>query len=285
MQPDSHRQAISAMGRDLGPAVLAACHAVFDEEQSALAATVDPTSTNVAYADHPRQVLDIYGPEGGSLRPVIVFVHGGGFVMGDKGDNGSWANANVGRMAASEGMVGVVINYRLAPDHQWPAGSEDVGLALDWVREHIAAHGGDPACIFLMGTSAGAIHVAGLTKLRPDLQAQVKGLILLSGLYGYTPPEDKDLRYYGAECDYAGRAPAEALVECGIPLLLTCAQYDPPRFQREFVGLLSALAERNGVLPATYIASGHNHYTMSLHLGSDDKRLADEIAVFVTECC
>lgn len=281
MQSDIHRNAIAAIGRNLGPAVLEACRTVYDDEQRVLASRISPQVIDAAYGDHPRQRIDLYGGSGDMPKPVLLFVHGGGFVTGDKGDHGAWANANVGRMAASAGMIGAVMNYRLAPDHQCPAGSEDVGAALDWLRANAAAYGGDAAQIFLMGTSAGATHVAGLARLRPDLKDLVKGLILLSGVYGFTPPEDKDLRYFGAAQDYLDRTPGSALVSCGVPLLLACAQYDPTRFQREFVDLTSEILERTGAMPPSYIASGHNHYTLSLHLGSADRRLADEIISFM----
>ncbi len=284
LQPEAHRNAIAAIGRAMGPAVLADCLAIFEDEQRALQATMPPLVSNAVYGDHARHRLDLYGSGQGERKPVLLFVHGGGFVSGDKGDEGAWANANVGRMAASLGMVGAVMNYRLAPEHQWPCASEDVGLALDWLRANVVSHGGDTERIVLMGTSAGAIHVAGLARLRPDLTDQVRGLILLSGLYGFTPPEDKDLRYFGDASDYPDRAPGQALLLCGVPMLLACAEYDPARFQREFLELESALLERHGAMPATYVASGHNHYTLSLHLGTRDVRLASEIAWFVEEC-
>ncbi|MFX4853975.1 alpha/beta hydrolase, partial [Acinetobacter baumannii] len=52
-------------------------------------------------------------------------------------------------------MVGVNINHRLAPQNPWPAGTEDVGLAVRWVQENIAAQGGDPQRVYLLGHSAG----------------------------------------------------------------------------------------------------------------------------------
>ncbi|MFD2779896.1 alpha/beta hydrolase [Novosphingobium pokkalii] len=107
-------------------------------------------------------------------------------------------------MAAQAGLIGAVINYRLAPDHTWPAGSEDVLAALDWLVAHVADHGGDPQRIVLMGTSAGAVHVAGAIRLRPDLA--VRGAVLLSGLYGHTPLDERDMAYYGPAESYAARA-------------------------------------------------------------------------------
>lgn len=283
MLPEQHVSAIKALGQGMGPAVLAQCCAIFDEEQRALAGSLPPVVTDAAYGPHDRHRLDLYRKGDDRGLPVVLFVHGGGFVLGDKGDNGSWQNANVGRMFAEAGMIGAVMNYRLAPEHTWPAGSEDVGQALDWLKAHVADHGGDPDRIFLMGTSAGAVHVAGLTGLRPDLKTQVAGMILLSGLYGYTPLDEKDLRYYAESTADQDRQPRQSLLTCGIPMLLACAEHDPTRFQTEFLGLESDCVARDGRMPRSHIATGHNHYTIALHLGSSDHRLRDEIVGFVSD--
>ena len=273
------RDAIAAMGQGLGPDVLAACRALFAPEQEALARAVPLAAHDLAYGPHQRHRLDLYGEADGTLKPVLLFVHGGAFVMGDKGDTG-WPNAAVGRMAARRGWIGAVMNYRLAPDHLWPAGAEDVGAAVDYLRAHVAQHGGDPERIVVIGTSAGAVHVSGFLKLRPDHAALVRGAILLSGLYGATPLEPKDERYYGTG-DYAAKAPIEAVSATKLPLMLACAHYDPARFQAEFLALLQQRLARHGTLPRSVILSGHNHYTMAMHLGTSDRRLEREIADFL----
>jgi arylformamidase len=280
---DMTRKAIAAMGSTLGPDVLSACRALFDAEQSALAAMVSASACDLAYGPDERNRLDIYGDASGPLKPVLIFVHGGGFVMGDKGGSDSWSNAAVGRMAAQAGFLGVVINYRLAPDHMWPSGAEDVAAAIDWLRANAAQYGGDPQRIVLCGTSAGAVHGAAYLKLRSDAAVLLRGAVLLSGLYGYTAPDPKDLRYYGEAADYADRAPLEAVAATPLPLLLACAEFDPPRFQAEFLGLMQDRLARHGTMPRSYIASGHNHYTMAMHLGTSDRRLADEIIQFVKD--
>lgn len=283
MQPEQHVAAIRAIGQGMGPAVLAQCCAIFDEEQRVLAASMPPVVADAAYGPHDRHRLDLYRKGEASGLPVVLFVHGGGFVMGDKGDCGSWQNANVGRMFAEAGMIGAVMNYRLAPDHAWPAGSEDVGQALDWLKANVADHGGDPERIFLMGTSAGAVHVAGLTGLRPDLKDQVAGLVLLSGLYGYTPLDPKDLRYYTEGTPDEDHMPRQGLLSSGLPVLLASAEYDPARFQMEFLGLARDYVTKDGRMPQSHIASGHNHYSIALHLGSSDRRLEDTIMRFVRD--
>jgi acetyl esterase/lipase len=276
---------IADFGRALGPDVLAGVRALYDEEQQALAAAHPATASDLAYGDHPRHRLDLYAPADAEAVPIVVFVHGGGFLKGDKGGAAAWTNANVGRMAAAAGMLGVVINYRLAPDDVWPSGAQDVAAAVAWLKANAADHGGDPASIVLVGTSAGAVHVAGWLKLVGEAAARrdVRAAVLLSGLYGYTPLDARDELYYGEVALYPERMPLEAVAATALPLLVACAEYDPPRFQAEFAGLLQDRLDRHGALPAALIQRGHNHYSMTMHLGTADRRLADAICAFVRD--
>lgn len=273
------RDAIAAMGRALGPAILEQCRALFDAEQAALRDALPVTAADIPYGPDPRQRLDLYAPaEPASAAPILVFVHGGGFLKGDKGGGADWANANVGRMAAAAGFLGVVVTYRLAPDHMWPAGTEDVAAVVGWLKANAAAHGGDPDRIVLAGTSAGAVHVAGALK---RVEGGIRGAILLSGLYGYTPIDERDALYYGDPALYSDRMPLEALAATGLPLFLASAEFDPPRFQAEFLSLMQERLARHDAMPRAMILSGHNHYSMPMHLGTADRRLADEICAFV----
>lgn len=271
---------IAAIGTGLGPDVLARCRALFADQQEELAARIPVRAADCAYGPDPRNRLDLYGGKVGV--PVLLFVHGGGFLKGDKAADG-WPNAAAGRWAAERGWLGAVMNYRLAPDHGWPAGGEDVLTALDWLAANAALHGGDPSQIVVMGTSAGAVHVATALMLRPGLA--VRGCVLLSGLYGYTPLEDRDTLYYGDAALYPRRSPREAVVTTALPLLVACAELDPPRFQAEFLGLMQERVDRHGTLPRGHIASRHNHYSLAMHLGTADCRLADEIAAFMSDAC
>jgi acetyl esterase/lipase len=272
---------IQQMGTNLGPDILIACRELFDAEQQALAAAVPVAAADQIYGPHERHRLDLYGKPA-SLAPVVLFVHGGGFRIGDKSAEG-WPNAAVGRWAAQQGWLGAVMNYRLAPEHQWSAGGEDVLAAVDWLAANAEQFGGDPDRIVLVGTSAGAVHVATALQLRPE-QA-VRGCVLLSGIYGYAEYEDRDSIYYGDATLAAERMPGEAVAATTLPLMVACAEYDPPRFQKEWTGLLQDRLSRHGRLPSCYYATGQNHYSMAMHIGTSDRRLGAEIAAFVSACC
>lgn len=276
MQPAPISSAIARIGYELGPDVLAACRTLFTPEITG-GAKAGSVTLDQPYGPGPRQMLDVYAPAGAVGLPVLLWVHGGGFVRGDRRADDHPFEAHIGHWAASHGFVGVVPSYRLAPDHRFPAGGEDVLAAFDWVRAHVADLGGDPDRIILAGTSAGAVHVMTALGLRaPD--PALRGAMLLSGLYGFTALDRRDHDYCDSPQDYA---PRPALLACDLPLFVAGAEYDPPRFQQEFVALLGALLEARGHLPPAYLAGGHNHYSISMHLGSSDTRLSDAMLGFM----
>lgn len=108
---------------------------------------------NIPYADpaHERQVLDIYAPDNARNLPVVFWMHGGGWQMGDKTDVQIKP-----RVFAERGFVFVSTNYRFWPKVDMGDLIRDVAKALGWVHKNIAGYGGDPKRIFVMGHSAGA---------------------------------------------------------------------------------------------------------------------------------
>lgn len=128
---------------------------------------------DVPYTEGGRRAhLDIYKPRDRDLAdaPVLVQVHGGGWTIGTKEQQGLLL---MNRMAQA-GWVCVAVNYRLAPRHYFPAQVVDVKRAVAWVREHIAEHGGDPGYVAITGGSAGG-HLSALTALTPGLAAYQPG--------------------------------------------------------------------------------------------------------------
>lgn len=109
--------------------------------------------SNVPYADSPqeRQVLDIYAPKDAKNLPVMFWIHGGGWQVGDKTEVNLKPQVLVDR-----GMVFVSTNYRLLPKVEMETIVADVAKSLAWVHKHIAEYGGDPKRIVVGGHSAGA---------------------------------------------------------------------------------------------------------------------------------
>ncbi|MGO4257254.1 alpha/beta hydrolase fold domain-containing protein [Marmoricola sp. RAF53] len=119
-----------------------------------------------------RARLDIYRPRGVDLTnaPVLVQVHGGGWTIGDKSQQGLLL---MNRMAR-RGWVCVAMNYRLAPRNPFPAQIVDVKKAIAWIRENIASYGGDPSYLVITGGSAGG-HLASLAALTSDVKEYQPG--------------------------------------------------------------------------------------------------------------
>jgi acetyl esterase/lipase len=115
-------------------------------------------------ADDKRLRLDIYHPrEPGERRPVIIQIHGGGWVIGKKEEQGLPLMTHL----AARGWVCVAPNYPLSPKATWPDHLVALKRAVAWTREHIADYGGDPSFIAVTGGSAGG-HLAALVALTPD---------------------------------------------------------------------------------------------------------------------
>src|SRR6478752_1214076 len=87
------------------------------------------TTRDIAYGPHERHRLNLFRPAGDTPAPCLLFVHDGGFVMGDKGEPGAPFYNNIGAWAQEQGIVAATMNYRLAPEVRWPAGREDVTAA------------------------------------------------------------------------------------------------------------------------------------------------------------
>ena len=103
-----------------------------------------------AHSADARQTLDVYAPADAKAPPVVFWIHGGGWQMGDKSEIQLKPRAFTDR-----GFVFVSINYRLLPDVAMGAIVGDVARAMRWVHDHIAEFGGDPDRILVMGHSAG----------------------------------------------------------------------------------------------------------------------------------
>jgi acetyl esterase len=245
---------------------------------------------DVAYGPDPRHRLDLYRAEGLQNAPVLVFLHGGAYVRGDRNIN-SEVYGNVPVYFARHGMLGVNATYRLAPAAQWPEAARDVGAIVQWLRENAAKHGGDPARIYLMGHSAGATHVATyayLKNLQPPQGSGIDGMILMSGRYHFAPnPDDPNLKnfqaYFGADVSqYAARSPLSHVKGAApIPTFLVISEYDNPDLDTQGALLLGALCERDRACPRFTRMEKHNHLSMVYQFNTADEAMGREVLEFI----
>jgi arylformamidase len=133
---------------------------------------------DIPYAEpaNPLQMLDVYSPPGAKNLPVVVWIHGGGWEMGDKGDMREKPQAFM-----KKGFVFVSVNYRLWPKAPMGDIVRDVAKSIHWVHEHVAENGGDPQRLFIMGHSAGAQLAALLCTDERYLQAEGLSLAIVKG--------------------------------------------------------------------------------------------------------
>jgi acetyl esterase/lipase len=240
---------------------------------------------DLSYGPDARHRLDLFRPQGqAGNRPVLVFVHGGGFVGGDKGAPEAAFYNNVGAWAAAQGFVGVNVTYRLAPAHPWPAGAQDLAQAVEWLKANIGQHGGDPAQIVLVGQSAGGSHVAGYLAGHHGGTADVAGAVMMSAMYDVVNLEHAEMEnaYYGTDPSrFAAQSSLKGLIASAIPQLFTVCELEPAKFQMQAKRLVDDWTAAKGALPPLIQLLDHNHLSIIAQVGTPHDTFGPELAAFV----
>lgn len=285
MTPETSAK-LAALGNELSPAMMQGTGAIL----APLVEPLDPAvaiTRDAAYGPDPRNRLDLFVRGKPAAAPVLVYVHGGGFIMGDKSRPGSPWFENVGQWATSLGCVGVTLTYRLAPQNRWPSGPEDMAMAVRWLRANVASYGGDPEQIVLIGQSAGATHVAAYvahSRFHGGESARIAGAVLVSGVYDATTqkPSQFSTAYYGdASVTLAEARHNAGLIASGVPLLFTVSELDPREFQDQAMQLAREWHEAKGTFPPLEYLAGHNHLSPAQAIGSTEDDLGPRIARLV----
>jgi triacylglycerol lipase len=273
------------IGRVIDPSKTAALYAPLQEKEPHQGVKIE---RDAKYGPADRNRLDVFMPESiANPKPVLMFVHAGAFITGDKQMPGTPFYDNIMLWAVKNGFIGVNVNYRLAPQAVWPAGAEDLAAAVQWVSRGISERGGDPARIYLMGHSAGAVHVASYVS-HPEFHkvkgGGLAGAILLSGIYDLTatPLADPERAYFGADPSrYADESSLQGLPTTDIPLMLVTAELDPPGFVKQFDLAKEATCKRASGCARAIILPQHSHMSEVYSINTADTRLTDEILDFV----
>jgi acetyl esterase len=215
----------------------------------------------------------IYTPEGSPSFPILVYFHGGGFALGSVDTHDALCRA----LCNGSGCIVASVDYRLAPEHKFPAAVEDAFAATHWVADHAPALQGDPARIAVGGDSAGgnlATVVALLARDRggPDLRYQLLLYPVTDHTFGMPSYEENgsgymlsrsDMEWYrdqylSTEADRRNPLASPLLAEelRGMPpALVITAEYDPLRDEGEAyaarlaeAGVPTVLTRYNGMI-------------------------------------
>jgi acetyl esterase/lipase len=243
---------------------------------------------DVPYAAHARQRVDIFRPDGARDADVVVFVHGGAFVRGDKRVSPEIYD-NVLYWFARQGCVGFNVEYRLAPESRYPGGATDVALTVAWVHAHAREHGGNPARIFLIGHSAGATHAAAYAcdpVVRPAEGLGLAGLVLISGrLRADARPDNPNAAavraYFGDdESLYEARSPVTHAARLDVPVLIAVAEHENPLLDVYGAEFLHRVSVARGRAPRFMRLPDHNHISIVAHFNTAEETLGREILEF-----
>jgi acetyl esterase/lipase len=203
-------------------------------------------SRGLKYGESDLNVLDVAtgDPKDTSPRPVLMFVAGESFA-GEGGMPAAAVQDQTMCFAARNGMVGVKVNYRLAPASPWPTAARDVAAATSWIYQNIDLFGGNRAEIVAVGYSVGAFHVASLLA-HPEFQVKDSDLaaaVLVSGIYHLSAEaSEAEKSYFGSDASkYQERSAFPGILNIEIPILLAWSALDPPRLVTQGEGLKDRL--------------------------------------------
>jgi acetyl esterase/lipase len=284
MPPDIAAK-IAALGRVVDPTATAAIYAPLQESELYAGIKV---ARDVKYGASERNILDVFSAEGASdQRPVLMFMHGGRYTRGDKRRPGSPFYDNIMLFAARHGMVGVNLEYRLAPQYPWPAAVEDLGAAVRFVADNVKTYGGNPQRIYLMGHSAGATHVATYVshkEFHGPKGGGLAGAMFSSGLYDLSKAEPSEERaaYFGADRSrYAERSALPGLIDSNIPFMISSAELDPPAMVEQFNLLKEAMCKSERGCIRAILLPHHSHMSESYAINTADTQLSNQMLEFM----
>jgi acetyl esterase/lipase len=274
------RHAIVAMA-------LTACSPQPRERTAPVSVPAEPSEVrDVAYRSDgaAKHRLDVFRPAGGGAHAVVMFVHGGYWVSGDR-----QLYAELGRVLARQGLVTVIPSYRLAPEVRIDGMLDDVLGALGWTQAHAAEHGGDPARVFVMGHSAGG-HIAALFASDPR-GAGVRGFIALSPILDVPDMQAKNddgfnaevtAQVFGSDPEIQRRySPVTHFSRTTRPLLLAVGSDDFPYMIPQAHAARAKLAAAGAPFEFHELA-GYDHFDMIRRFG-EPSPLRDAVLAFVTK--
>jgi acetyl esterase/lipase len=243
---------------------------------------------DVPYGQHKRHVLDIYSPENAKGAPVVVFMHGGAFTDGEK-DRTAEVYGNVTMWFARHGIVGINMEYRAAPEAQYPGGTEDLRAACQWIEKNAASLGVDMKQLFVFGHSAGAAHTAAYAYGAPGSEGgpKVAGSIVISGrVRADNLPTNPNARkveaYYGTDASlFEERSAIHLAGKDSVPTFIAIAEFENPMLDVYCLELAHKIGLAKGKAPRFMQLWGHNHSSIIAHINTAEDELGKALVEFV----
>lgn len=232
-----------------------------------------PNHLDISFGETPKQALDVYFPQKPVKNaPVLLFLHGGGFMEGDRAHYGYVAKPYV-----QKGIITVVSGYRLAKRGvPYPAQSDDTKAAIVWIHKNIAKFGGDPNAIFLSGHSVGATLSADVSFDRSWMKQAgvprdaIKGIAAISGDYDLSPGENAD---YAPTAELEARAsPLRHIVDPATRAVVAAGTKEGK--MRASAEDLQQRLTAKGVKSRLLVLEGADHKDTVLALGDPGSTLA-----------
>ncbi len=222
---------------------------------------------NLPYGDDERQKLDVYMPDDATVThaPVLMFLHGGYWVIGHKDLMGFMAPS----ITPAPALL-VSVGYRLAPGAKYPQQVDDCRAALRWAYDNIADYGGDPDRIHVGGHSAGG-HLAAMLTLQRQQRAAlglpedvIKACFPVSGVFDVTDTlQDRREAFLRSETDAKEASPLHNTHGNTVPFMLEIGTDDFDNLRAQHPKMLAALRSQPGQVEEM-IREGHNHFQISL---------------------
>lgn len=241
-------------------------------------------TADLAYGEDARQTLDVYHSRGARNAPVILFWYGGSWQHGDK-DYYHFVGASLAR----RGFVAILPDYRLAPDHPFPAFVADAASSVRWARDHAGEFGGDPARIYVSGHSAGGHSALMLALDARYLQAvglspsDVAGVVSLAGPTGLENLRGSGLRgvfpLAVPDDSFSPIALASRTATSAPPILLMTGLDDDVVYASSAARLADAIRAGGGTVTVKAYP-GVGHIGLLLGLADGSGRAQDDVARF-----
>ncbi len=254
-------------------------------KQAAVKTVKDVAYYDGAGYDPIKHKLDLFLPDGRKDYPVVLFVHGGAWLHGDKNFLGFYSA--LGRSLARQGIGVAVINYRLSPGVKHPEHVKDVARAFAWLHKNVARYGGRPDRLFVCGHSAGGHLVSLLATDEAYLRAvglstkNVRGAIPISGVYnvpnGFLPT------VFGKGPEAGKNASPINFARAGLPPFLilwgdgdfpTCGKAPSEAFAK-------ALRDKGNKTVQALEFAETNHYSIIVNAARPDSAIGKAILDFI----